>query len=197
MKISNKISRTVGILNKLKHFLPLKTKVLLYNSLILSHLNFGILAWGYECERIAKLQKKVIRIITTSKYNAHSEPILKKLKLLRVGDILRLQELKFYYKFKNNKLPQYLQNLPIRPNTDMHNHATRTRHDIHLNKTYHEYAKNCIRINLPKIVNSTPIEILEKVDSHSLHGFSGYIKTKIIDSYADSCTTPNCFTCNQ
>ncbi len=63
-KISNKISRTIGILNKLKHFLPLKTKILLYNSLILLHLNFGILARGYKCERIVKLQKTVVRIIT-------------------------------------------------------------------------------------------------------------------------------------
>ena len=196
-KISNKVSSTIGILNKLKHFLPLKTKVLLYNSLILSHLNFGILAWGYECVRIAKLQKKAVRIITLSKYNAHSEPILKKLKLLKVEDILRLQELKFYYKLKNNKLPHYLQSLPIKPNTDTHSHATRTRHDIHLNKTFHDYAKNCVRINLPKIVNNTPIEIIEKVETHSLHGFSVYIKKKIIETYVESCTTPNCFTCNQ
>ncbi len=38
-KISNKISRNIGILNKLKHILPLNTKVLIYNSLILSHIN--------------------------------------------------------------------------------------------------------------------------------------------------------------
>ncbi len=56
--LSNKISRHIGILNKLKNVLPLKTKLLIYNSLILSHLNFGILAWGYQCERITKLQKK-------------------------------------------------------------------------------------------------------------------------------------------
>ncbi len=43
-KISNKVSKNIGILNKLKHFLPLKTKIRIYNSLIVSHLNFGILA---------------------------------------------------------------------------------------------------------------------------------------------------------
>ena len=54
-KISNKISKTMGILNKLKHFIPQKAKLHIYNSLILSHLNFGILAWGYQCDRIFKL----------------------------------------------------------------------------------------------------------------------------------------------
>ncbi len=59
-KISNKISKSMSILNKLKHFLPLKAKTLIYNSLILSHLNFFILARGYQCERIVKLQKKIV-----------------------------------------------------------------------------------------------------------------------------------------
>ncbi len=39
-KIEYKISKNMGILNKLKHFLPLNAKVLIYNSLILSHVNF-------------------------------------------------------------------------------------------------------------------------------------------------------------
>ncbi len=53
-KISNTISKSIGILNKLKHFLPLNIKILLYNSLILSHLNFDILTWGYKCEKLTK-----------------------------------------------------------------------------------------------------------------------------------------------
>ncbi len=45
-KTSNNISKSIGILNKIKRVIPLKTKILLYNSLILPHLNYGILAWG-------------------------------------------------------------------------------------------------------------------------------------------------------
>ncbi len=61
-KISNTISKSMGILNKLKHFIPIKNKILIYNSLVLSHLNFEILAWGFRCARLSKLQKKIIRI---------------------------------------------------------------------------------------------------------------------------------------
>ncbi len=57
-KIANKISQNLGILNKLKFILPIKVKTIMYNSLILSHITFGILAWGYKCDRITKLQKK-------------------------------------------------------------------------------------------------------------------------------------------
>ena len=44
--ISNKILRSITILNRLKHYLPVYTLKVLYNSLILSQLTYGILAWG-------------------------------------------------------------------------------------------------------------------------------------------------------
>ncbi len=52
----------------------------LWNSLILSHINYGILAWEHESNRILKLQKKAVRIISVSKYNSHTEPLFKELK---------------------------------------------------------------------------------------------------------------------
>ncbi len=71
-KIANKISKSMGILNKLKQILPLNAKVLIYNSLILSHANCCILTWGYQCDRILKLQKRIVRIISLSKFNAYT-----------------------------------------------------------------------------------------------------------------------------
>ncbi len=86
-KIANKISKSMGILNRLEHFLPNSAKLHIYNALILYHLNFEILAWGHQCERIIKLQKKIVRITSLSKYNAHTEQIFKSLKLLKLTDI--------------------------------------------------------------------------------------------------------------
>ena len=106
-KIINKIAKTIGVLNRLKHLLPINIKIAIYNCLVLSHLNFGILAWGCENERLCKLQKKCIRIISLSKYNAHTEPLFKKYNLLKVQDIFMIQQLKFYHKFVNNNLPLY------------------------------------------------------------------------------------------
>ena len=37
--ISNKCSRTIGVLNRIKHFIPLLVRILLYNTLILPHVN--------------------------------------------------------------------------------------------------------------------------------------------------------------
>ena len=57
-KISNKIYRVVGIMNRLKHVLPQSALKLMYDSLINSHLQFCTTAWGYQCNRVTKLKKE-------------------------------------------------------------------------------------------------------------------------------------------
>ena len=45
-KIGNKISRVIGLLHKLKHIFPSYILRMIYNSLILPHMNYSLLAWG-------------------------------------------------------------------------------------------------------------------------------------------------------
>ena len=78
--ISNKMSKTIGILNNLKHHIPLNILITIYNTLILPHINYAILSWEFKSDRILKLQKKTVCIITPSKFNAHNEPIFERFK---------------------------------------------------------------------------------------------------------------------
>ena len=41
-----KISRTVGLLSKLRHFVPFSTLISIYHSLIAPYLRYGLIAWG-------------------------------------------------------------------------------------------------------------------------------------------------------
>ena len=93
--ITNKCSQIIGILNRLKQILPQNIKIMLYNALLLPHINYCLVTWGYQCKRINILQKRAIRLITLSTYNCHTAPLFKKLKLLTIKDMLALQELKF------------------------------------------------------------------------------------------------------
>ena len=90
-KISNKTSRTQGVMNRMKRYLPLSAMKLMYCSLILSHLQFAITCWGFEWERLSKLQKPAIRMMTNSKYNTHTDPLFKSLNLLKIKDIFDVQ----------------------------------------------------------------------------------------------------------
>ena len=66
-KLCNKISRTLGVLNKLKRFLPMNILKIMYGSMILPYLQFGVKLWGFEQGRLKLLQKRAIRSITLSK----------------------------------------------------------------------------------------------------------------------------------
>ena len=59
--ITNKCSQIIGILNRLKHILPQSIKIMLYNSLLLPHINYCLVNWGYQCKRINILQKRAVR----------------------------------------------------------------------------------------------------------------------------------------
>ena len=96
--IANKISRVTGILYRLKSVFPKEVLVTLYKTLIASYIHYGLLVWGMDCNRIEGLQKKAIRLITNSSYFAHTTPLFKEEKLLKVQDIFKLRLLKFYYK---------------------------------------------------------------------------------------------------
>ena len=80
-----KISKTIGVLSSLKHILSINILRTIDNSLIVCHLNYGVLVLETQSNlnnKIVKLQKRAVRIITFSNYLAHSEPIFKKLYLL-------------------------------------------------------------------------------------------------------------------
>ena len=68
----------------------------LYKTLILPYNNNGILIWDHQKYKITQLQKKAIRSITLTRYLAHYEPIIKSLNLLKVTDMLKLCQIKFY-----------------------------------------------------------------------------------------------------
>ncbi len=119
------------------------------------------------------------------------------LKILKVNDILKLQEYKFYFKFKNNKLPHYLQNPQLNGNINAHSHATQTLNTIGQMRSIHEYARKCIRYKVPMTTNNASTEIVNKVYTHSLQGFSRYIKTKILQLYQEACTIADCHICSR
>ena len=110
----------------------------LFTRLIKPH---GILLWGHEATRIYKLYKKAVRTISMSKYNAHTEPIFKKLQFLKLNNIFKLQQLKFYYKLIKGDLPKHFQQFSYIHNFDIHHHYTRETSSIFIPRVNHAYAQ--------------------------------------------------------
>ena len=59
--VACKLAKYCGVLSKFKNFLPLHILRTLYYSITHPHLNYGLLIWGFQCNRIVKLQKRAIR----------------------------------------------------------------------------------------------------------------------------------------
>ena len=194
-KIANKVSRTVGLLCRLKRMLPKHTLRLIYTSLVLPHLQYGVLNWGFNMGRIAKLQKKAMRYITCSKYNAHTTPIFRDLKLLKLEDIFKVSLLKFYFRYENNQLPTYFSNMLLPENVE-HDHFTRQHDQDRRQKPKHSSTEKTLRHYLPTFLEGIPQDIKEKTQTHCIQGFVAYAKYIFINEYVFECTDPNCWPCN-
>ena len=80
-ELATKISKNIGIINRLKYYLPSRILLTLYNSLVLPYLNYSILTWGSfssKCNKLLILQKRAIRVISNAGYRDHSAPLFAK-----------------------------------------------------------------------------------------------------------------------
>ena len=86
--------------------------------------------------------------------------------------------------------------LAVIMNSNIHNHNTRGANALHKNRCRHVFAQKSLKLSITNIVNDTPHIILEKIDTHSLNGFTNYVKLFLLQTYQDTCTVPNCYVCS-
>ena len=131
--IANKISKTVGLLHKLKYSLPSSILKNIYVSLIEPYILYGkeALSVGYSniTDRILVLQKKAVRAIMNAPYNAHTAVFLNDLRILKAGDIGKIQLIKMIY--QTLKLNKYESIHPyLNRNASTHRYSTRTNNHL-------------------------------------------------------------------
>ena len=106
--LSKKCSSSIGILNKVKNFLQEPALLSLYNTLILSHINYGITAWnsvGVSAKNRLHIQKRALRAVSHSEFRSHSKLLFIKYNQLNIDDLCTLNIGTFMYKYCNNLLP--------------------------------------------------------------------------------------------
>ena len=112
--VKAKISRTLFSIRQAKNFLNHNALTSLYTSLIHSHLVYGIQVWGgannSALSDLFKKQKQAIRIVCGANYNAHTEPLFKKCRVLPLPELTEFFRIKFMHSFKFNLLPLSFEN---------------------------------------------------------------------------------------
>jgi len=196
---ANRMSQSLAILSKLKNQLPSSALELIYHSLIESHLNYGIVAWGnttkQSLKRLQIIQKRAIRTVCKQKYNSHTDPLFRQLKILKVDDIFKVSCCKLYWKKINGQLPHF-HSLQLITNNEMQvsDRVTRQSDNIVTFPVRTNLDKQTLNYNISTIWNSLPADIKNK-QSHSIHSFTNKVKEYFLLSYQIDCNVPNCYVC--
>ena len=111
--LATKLQRTNGILAKIRHYVPQSVTKLCYYALFNSRLMYGLQSWGQNLStnnRITKLQKTAVRIMTFSRPDAQSQPLFKELSILPVTDLIFLSNIQLVYNTLKRETPSAIQN---------------------------------------------------------------------------------------
>ena len=192
--VSLKISKISGILYRLRSEFPTYILKSIYNTLLLPHLTYCILSWGSQIGKIHLLQKRAIRNVTKSAYNAHTEPLHKEQNILKVHDLYRLSILKFYFKLKNDNLPYYFNSFT--PQFSLgHMHYNLRNPVRQLPMIKNEFPKQSLRYKLIATLNKIPDSVLAEVQNLSQKQFIDRARQGILAQYSDTCAIHNCYVC--
>lgn len=179
---SKKLSKSIGLLHKLKHFLPFNILKILYSSLIQPYLTYGLEAWHGTYKNYTKkifvLQKKAIRAMNNLNYNDHTNEYFKSANILKLDDQYRLQTSNYIYKLLNtNNIDQEMSTILLN-SMQAHSHDTRNKKMINVAHVKRSKTKNNIFHNGVKTWNSLPIPVkncnsfykFKRMAKASLHG---------------------------
>ena len=84
--ISTKINQCIGLLRRIKTFIPLKTRLIIYNALILPLFDYRDIIWGDKnnsslMDQLQVLQNKAEKTILDAPYLSSSTEALKQITL--------------------------------------------------------------------------------------------------------------------
>jgi len=106
-----KISKMTGAMAKARHYLPCKTLLILYNTMIYPFLTYCNTIWAStyatRLQSIFRIQKKIVRIVTFSNLKDDSRPLFESLKILDIYKLNTCLTALFMYSYHHNKLPTF------------------------------------------------------------------------------------------
>ena len=161
--VVNKITKTIGIISKVRHFLPISITRTLYLTLVEPYINYCNLVWALphstvSLDKIYKIQKRYCRIINFAHYRAHSEPLFQKLFMLNIYQIYRNQLAIYMYQQTHNLLPHdHLKHFLT--NSSVHTYNTRQKSKLHIEYTRTTCRQNTVRMLGPRLWNILPTEV--------------------------------------
>ena len=190
--ISLKISKTIGILSRLKYYLPLTILLNVYRTLIYPYLTYGLVVWGQAAQKYLNktliLQKRVLRIMNFSMNNEHAVPLFITSNVLPIKMLYYKSVSILMHEINNNITPPNITNLFNRISS-IHSYNTRA---SKVDNFYYQYSRlrqqkrsfssvgTKIWNNIPYNLRKQPITLFKK----NIHRILLQVLVDV-DSYVD------------
>ena len=169
-----KISRYTGILYKIRDNLPMKNRLDYYYAYIYPYLSYNTIIWGCayptHLQPLIIQQKRAVRTITNAGFRDHTDPLFKRLKLLKVLDIYKLQLGIHMYHARNRG--EYASRSSV--------HTRGSVHDAHYDVRSLSTTQHAVSYAGPKFWNTLPLEIRS---INSFKRFKKSLKENLISKY--------------
>ena len=188
--INSKISKGCYAIIRLRPYVNIKTLLQIYYALVYTHLQYCVTSWGAAApshtKKIITKQKKILRLMTYSSFNSHSDPLFKSLKILKIEDILNLKTAMDMYvniKFdkENSKNPTNNKLIPLH---NFYKYNTRSKADeqYYVPSVSKNIGKTTLNYLRPYTWNKIPLHIR---NSKSLILFKKNYKEHLLIQYND------------
>jgi len=159
----NKLTSSLYCIKQAKHVIPLGGLKSLYFALIHSYLTHctaimsGITAKNKQ--RIVKVQKKAIRIITNSSYNAHTAPLFLEHNILPYEKLILFSQLSFMHSVCYAYAPKSFENTWLKNAVRAPDLNLRNNDEYNLPHPRTEQFKKSTYYSLPSVWNNLALEI--------------------------------------
>ena len=126
--ITSKISKTVGIIARLRYYVPTSVLLRIYQSLIFPYLSYGIVVWGHAAQtyidQILVLHKRALRLIYFTSYRSHAIPLFISSNTIPINMLYFKSVSILMHDVFNKKTPCNISNL-FNYSNELHNYNTR------------------------------------------------------------------------
>ena len=199
-KITNaKIAKSLYSLRNAKNILTSDGLKSLYYALIHPHFLYCLPVTGCTSKKnlnlLYKSQKWAARIISKSKYNAHTQPLFASLNILPLPDLIIQQKMHIMHAFHCSYLPASFENFSTN-NQDIRTHDYPMRHvnDYFVPRAKTEFLKRFPFFCFPTIWNGLPQELRNEFSKNI---FRCKLKKFLIEkAFNFTCTRLFCYTCS-
>lgn len=176
--IKNKITSLTGIVRRMSNCVPHKSRLMIYNSLVKSNIDYLIEIWGCAAKTNLKplqiAQNKVIKALFHFDKLTHTPTLYKKTNLLNLKQIYTQNICTLIKKIMSGQIHSQT---TFTKRTYTHNLRNTNKLKLHTPRT--EYGKRNILYDGTKLFNNLPDEIKEIT---SIHVFKAKLKSYVFEN---------------